>query len=112
MLSILEAGREELTTLNHGPDVFYDALAKVREGEKRFHVTDPEGKVKDYDLAYTDNMLLFPDNVRGLILKMTNGGAVYAPFIFYDENDTDNLCLDFLKQFNRIEIESIDEYSI
>ncbi len=24
----------------------------------------------DYDLAYTDNMLLFPENVRGIILKI------------------------------------------
>ena len=94
MLNIQEVCREELTTLSHGPNVFHDALAKVREGEVRFHVTDPEGGVENYDLAYTDNMMLFPGNVRGLILKMTNGGAVYAPFIFYDEDDTDNLCLD------------------
>ena len=92
--------------------MFHDALEKVRDGEERFHVTDPEGKVEDYDLAYRDNMLLFPDNVRGVILKMTNGGAVYAPFFYYNEDDTENLCIDFLRQFDRIEIESIDEYSI
>ena len=112
MLSILEVSGEELTTLKHGKDVFKEALKKVREGETRFHVTDPSGKVDPYDLAYIDNMMLFPENVRGLILKMTNGGVVYAPFIFYDEDDKDNLCLDFFKQFDRIEIESIDEYSI
>ena len=112
MLSILEASREELTTLNHGPNVFHDALAKVLEGEVRFHVTDPEGKAESYDLAYTDNMLLFPENVRGVIFKMTNGGVVYAPFLHYDEEDTETLCLDFLKQFHRIEIESVDEYSL
>ena len=112
MLNILEAGKDELTTLSHGPKVFYDALEKVKEGETRFHVTDPEDKVASYDLAYTDNMMLFPENVRGLITKMTNGGAVYAPFMYYDEDDTDTLCLDFLKQFDRIEIESIDEYSL
>ncbi|MBR3635968.1 MAG: hypothetical protein IKN47_07210, partial [Lachnospiraceae bacterium] len=112
MLNILEVSKEKLTTLNHGPNVFHDALEKVRDGEERFHVTDPKGKVEDYDLAFTENMMLFPDNVRGLVLKMTNGGATYAPFLQYDEDDTDNLCLDFLKQFNRIEIESIDEYSL
>ena len=112
MLNILGVSKEKLTTLHHGPNVFHDALEKVREGEERFHVTDPEGKVEDYDLAYKDNMLLFPDNVRGLILKMTNGGTVYAPFFYYDEDDTENLCLDFLRQFDRIEIESIDEYSL
>ncbi len=112
MLNILEVSREKLTTLNHGPNVFHDALEKVRDGEERFHVTDPEGKVEDYDLAYRDNMLLFPDNVRGVILKMTNGGACYAPFFYYYEDDTETLCLDFLRQFDRIEIESIDEYSL
>jgi hypothetical protein len=112
MLNILEVSNEKLTTLSHGPNVFHDALAKVMEGEVRFHVTDPEGKIEDYDLAYIDNMLLFPENVRGLVLKMTNGGAVYAPFMYYDEDDTDTLCLDFLKQFNKIEIETIDEYSL
>ncbi len=112
MLNILESNKEELTTLDHGRNVFHDALSKVREGETRFHVKDPEGKVEDYDLVYTDNMLLFPENVRGIILKMTNGGAVYAPFFYYNEEDKDNLCLDFLKQFDRIEIEIIDEYSL
>ncbi len=32
MLNILEASNEELTTLEHGPKVFHDALAKVRRG--------------------------------------------------------------------------------
>lgn len=112
MLRILEVSREELTTLNHGESVFHDALAKVKEGETRFHVTDSSGKVEDYDLEYTDNMMLFPENVRGIILKMTNGGVVYAPFFDYDEDDEDNLCLDFLKQFDRVEIETVDEYSL
>ena len=112
MLRIMEVSQEELTTLNHGTNVFHDALTKVREGETRFHVKDPEGKVEDYDLEFTDNMMLFPENVRRLVLKMTNGGVTYAPFLNYDEDDKENLCLDFLKQFDRIEIESIDEYSL
>ena len=49
MLNILEVSKEKLTTLNHGPNVFYDALEKVRDGEERFHVTDPKGKVEYYD---------------------------------------------------------------
>ena len=55
---------------------------------------------------------LFPENVRGIILKMTNGEVVYAPFLYYNEDDTDNMCIDFLKQYDRVENESIDEYSI
>ncbi|SKB69957.1 hypothetical protein SAMN06296386_10446 [Lachnospiraceae bacterium] len=112
MLNICERIDEELTTLQHGDNVFHEALEKVKEGEVRFHVTDKSGRVPDYDLAYTYNMLLFPENVRAIITKMTQGGSVYAPFHSYDENDKDNICLDFLKAFKKIEFEVIDEYSI
>ena len=112
MLNIAERNDEELVILKHGKGVFHDALAKVKEGETRFHVHDDSGTVPDYDLVFTLNMLLFPEQVRSLILKMTNGGSVYAPFLSYDEEDTDNLCLDFLGQFNKVEIEVADEYSI
>lgn len=47
MLSIVERNNEELVTLHHGKSVFHDALALVREGEVRFHVTDQEGRVPD-----------------------------------------------------------------
>ena len=112
MLNITEKNNEELITLKHGANVFHDALAGVKEGETRFHVTDETGSVPDYDLVYTANMLLFPEQVRALILKMTNGGSTYAPFLVYNEEDEENLCLDFLKQFNRIELEGADEYSV
>ncbi len=112
MLNIAERSNEELTTLTHGADVFHKALEKVREGEERFHVTDPAGKVEDYDLTYIDNMRMFPDQILALILKMTNGGRTYATFMTYDEDDTKHICLEFLDQFKKIEIESADEYSV
>ncbi|MCR5487889.1 MAG: hypothetical protein K6F35_10235 [Lachnospiraceae bacterium] len=112
MLNIIERNEEDLSTLKHGINVFHDALSKVREGETRFHVTDETDTVPDYDLVYMDNMLLFPEQTRAIVRKMTNGGTVYSPFLSYDEDDEENLCLDFLKQFRRIEIESADEYSI
>ena len=55
---------------------------------------------------------MIPENVRGIILKMTNGGVIYAPFLYYNEDATENMCIDCLKQYDRVEIESIDEYSI
>lgn len=112
MLNFVPDIAEEHITLKHSENVFHDALTEVRKGKTHFHVTDPEGQVPDYDLEYIDNMMMFPEQVRGLITKMTNGGAVYAPFINYDETDMDNICLDFLKQFERIELEVVDEYSI
>ena len=101
MLNIAERSNEELTTLTHGADVFHKALEKVREGEERFHVTDPAGKVEDYDLTYIDNMRMFPDQILALILKMTNGGRTYATFMTYDEDDTKHICLEFLDQFKK-----------
>lgn len=112
MLSIVERNNEELVTLHHGKSVFHDALALVREGEVRFHVTDQEGRVPDYDLVYIENMFLYPEQTRAIIMKMTNGGSTYSPFLFYDEEDDESLCLDFLKQFGKIELETVDEYSV
>ncbi len=57
-------------------------------------------------------MLLFPEHVRKLILKMTNGGSTLGTFLVYDEENTDMLCLDFLRHYKKIEIEKADEYSV
>lgn len=112
MLKIEKRSEEDLSTLSHGSSVFHEALALVLEGETRFHVTDKAGRVSDYDLVYTENMLLFPEQTRALILRMTNGGLVYAPFLSYDEEDEELMCMDYLRQFQKIEIERADEYSI
>jgi hypothetical protein len=111
MLRIVKRSDEDFVTLKHGTNVFQDALAEVKNGETRFHVKDPDGIIPDYDLEYIDNMMLFPEQVRGLIIKMSNGGRVYAEFLDYDLDDKDNLCLEFLDQFDRFEIEGLDEYS-
>lgn len=64
MLNIVEKNNEELTVLQHGTNVFHEALELVQEGEIRFHVTDKNGNVPDYDLEYTKNMMLFPEVAR------------------------------------------------
>ena len=78
MLNIVEKNNEELIVLNHGNNVFHEALEKVREGEIRFHVTDPEGKVPDYDLKYIDNMMMFPDQIRAMRDLMLEAGMKSA----------------------------------
>ena len=112
MLHIAKRNPEKLPALRHGAGVFRDALEKVRAGERRFHVTDPEGKVPDYDLVYTPNMELFPEQIRGMILEKTKGELVYADYTEYDGESPEYLCLGFLRQFDRIEIERADEYSV
>lgn len=112
MLKIAERNDDRLMSLKHGDTVFHDALSYVREGENRFHVTDESGTVPDYDLVYINNMDLYPEQTRALIRKMTNGGDTYGSFLVYDEEDEENMCLDFIRQFEKIELDAVDEYSI
>ncbi|MCR5008845.1 MAG: hypothetical protein K6A76_09740 [Oribacterium sp.] len=112
MLNIVDKNQDDLTTLKHGINVFHDALSMVRKGETRFHVTDESGSVPDYDLVYTANADLIPAQARMQISKMTGGSSIYSSFLIYDEDDEENLCLDFFGQFKKIEIECVDEYSI
>ena len=112
MLNIVEKNNEELIVLQHGANVFHEALELVQEGEIRFHVTDKNGNVPDYDLEYTKNMMLFPEVARKKIMKMSNGEGILPDLMYYDEDYTDNMCLDFLKQFKKVEFEGADEYSI
>ena len=110
MLSIVERSSDACTELIHGGKVFHEALELVKKGETRFHVTGQD--VPKYDLAYTENMNLFPRQMYALIMQITKGSNLYAPFLDYDEEDTGNICLPFLEQFSRLEIETADEYSI
>ena len=110
MLSIAERSSDACTVLRHGEGVFHEALELVKKGESRFHAEGPDGTA--YDLVYTENMQLFSRQMYMLITQITKGSALYAPFLDYDENDTENICLAFLGQFRRMEIETADEYSI
>ena len=110
MLNIAERSSEEYTVLTHGEGVFHEALELVKKGETRFHVNSPD--IPEYDLVYTENMMLFPKALYMLIMQITKGCSLYAPFLDYDEEDTENLCLRFLEQFSRMEIEKADEYSV
>ncbi len=112
MLNIVERNDEDLVTLKHGGNVFHDALKLVLDGETRIHVTDEEGDIPDYDLEYTENMMLFNEIARKQMLKMTKGESILGAYLIYDEDDKSTLCLDFLRQFDKVEIESADEYSV
>lgn len=110
MLSIAEKNGDACPVLTHGKNVFHEALALAGKGEARFHVTG--GGVPEYDLVYTENMKLFPRQMAALIAEITKGTSLYAPFLSYDETDTENICLSFLEQFDRMEIGTADEYSV
>ena len=86
MLNILPVGEttEQLRTLQHGENVFHEALAHIKDGETRFYVSNPDGE--DYMLAYIRNMDMFPEAARAQ-LKMTDGKDLFQPYLSYDETD-------------------------
>ncbi len=110
MLSIVEKNADQVPVLRHGKGVFHEALELVKKGETRFRVTGPDAP--EYDLVYTENMQLFSRQMYMYIMQVTKGSAMYAPFLDYDEEDTGNICLRFLDQFSRMEIETVDEYAV
>ncbi len=110
MLQIVEKTGAKNIVLRHSGNVFHDALAFVRQGETQFHVK--RGNGEDYDLSYISNMEVFPEQIRATILESSGGYPVYPEFLDYDEEDEQNLCLDFLHQFDRAEFECLDEYTI
>ena len=83
MLNIVEKNNEELTVLQHGANVFHEALELVQEGEIRFHVTDKNGNVPDYDLEYTKNMMLFSEVEGQKSMKMLIGVGIIADLMCY-----------------------------
>lgn len=111
MLNILPVGEttEQLRTLQHGENVFHEALAHVKDGETRFYVSNPDGE--DYMLAYIRNMDMFPEAARAQ-LKMTDGKDLFHPYLSYDETDLSKLCLDFFRPYKAAMFETIDEYSL
>ena len=110
MLTIEEKNDAACSALAHGENVFHEALVLVQKGETRFHVSG--SGIPEYDLVYTENRHLFPKRAEMMIAQITNGRSLYAPFTDYDEDDTGNLCLEFFTQFDRMEIENADEYSV
>ena len=111
MLNILKTtGNDEgLRVLKHGDRVFHDALSFLTTGETRFYVSNETGE--DYILEYTRNMDLFPEEAKAY-LKMTDGKDIFPPYLTYDENDTEKLCLAFLAQYREAMFEAVDEYAV
>ncbi len=110
MLRIIEKASENSIVLRHSANVFHKALAHVKEGVTHFHVEREDGE--DYDLAYIKNMDIFLPQEKENILTSCGGMPIHPEFLDYDEEDEENLCLEFIRQFKRAEFECVDEYTI
>ena len=105
MLNIIPRQKDSYRILRHGKDVFHKALsAVVGQGEKRFHVKNPEGE--DYDLVYVENNSLIPD------IPIVRGKTVLPPFLLYDETDASKLYLKVFDSFDAVIFEALNEYTV
>ena len=97
----------EAKTLLLSDRLFHEALRQNPESKARFHVKNDRGE--DFDIVYWDN----EDDI-----EPTEGYPAYVkpPFIakypYYDETDSGSLYLEYLKQFERMMFEDLDEYTI
>ena len=109
IIPVTEEQKKEYRVLEHGENVFHEAISYAKQGEKTFYVQNPDGE--DYGLSYTLNMDLLPEDLE-YFLKMTDGKDVYPPYLDYDETWTDRICLEFLNNFREACFEAIDEYAL
>ena len=93
----------EASTLNHGENVFHEALEK---GQSYYHVINQDGT--DYDLKYAKNNDLVPQNYR----ENKKGIDIYPSYIKYNEIDVENIDLSLLMEFSVVDFEVLNEYAV
>ena len=96
--------------LEHGPEVFHQALFWVLRGETEFHVKNPKGE--DYNLKYVNNQTWAEASEKYPDSPLFHQDPLYPPYLSYDEDKKDMLCFDILKGFDRIWFEEANEYTV
>ena len=103
MFEIREKTNEQLDTLQHGMNLFHEALSG---GKKAYHVTRENGE--DYDIVYTKNfdyvLPAMPEAYRHLV--------IYWDFLTYDEEDTAHIVLDQFQNRKKAVFLETNEYTI
>ena len=102
MFNVLEKQNRDATTLNHGENIFHDALSGK---ENYYHVATEDGKF--YDIAYTKNNDLVPEHYRNI----KKGLDIYPSYLNYNENLVETLDLSLLKDNSQIFFHTLNEYS-
>lgn len=97
----------EALTLPLNDMLFHEALREAPESMARFHVENGSGP--DFDIVYWDN----EDDIEP---KAAYPKYVKPPYIarypFYDETDASTLYLEYLRPFDRMIFEELNEYTI
>ncbi len=97
--------------LRHGGGVFHEALAHVIQGERHFCVTDEKGRAL-YGLAYVENQSWAEASDRYVHSKLFEEMPLYPPYLTYDEDCKERLCLDLFKDYDSVWFERANEYSV
>ena len=92
----------EAETLMHDDRLFHEALNK---GENYYHVSCESG---DYDIEYRAN----DADISKDFLKKAHLTKVIPEYLFYDEEDTCSMYLEYFNFFKTICIEEANEYTI
>ena len=103
MFQILEKQNRPATTIQHGENIFHDALSK---GENYYHVVTNDGKF--FDIAYIKNNDTVPEKYR----KNKPSLDIYPSYSTYDEKAIDTLDLSLLKDHSTIFFHTLNEYSV
>ena len=97
--------------LRHGSGVFHEALAHVLQGERHFRVTDEKGQAL-YGLVYEENQSWASASDQYVHSKLFEEMPLYPPYLTYDEEKRESLCLDLLKDYDSVWFERASEYSV
>ena len=111
MLRVYEVNRKKnFRILNHGENVFHEALKYVLLGETYFHV-QKDGDLL-YDLFYIENQKFAETSPDYVDADLYRDMPLYPPYYFYDENDGEKADFDLLKDVEAVCFEKVSEYSV
>ena len=97
----------DASTLQLNDMLFHEALREAPESMTRYHVENRNGQ--DFDIVYWDNS----DDLENAAAYPKYIKPPYMPkYLYYDETDSDTLYLDFLRSFDAMMFEELNEYTI
>ena len=112
MLTLCQVAEDKnYRQLKHGPRVFHEALGHVCSGEQRFVVTDEEERAL-YGLVYEENQAWAEASDQYVHSKLFEEMPLYPPYLTYDEERKESLCLDLFKGCDSVWFEQAGEYSV
>ncbi len=90
--------------------LFHKALDCVLLGEKRFHVKNVHGE--DFDLLYVENQQWAESSPAYPDSPLFHKDPLYPPYLLYDENHKEKICLDVFDGRETVWFQEVSEYTV